>query len=54
MKLDFVGFLKIFAQSIGISTSSSSKTKEKVERRPTLFKQKEVHQQEQQKDNKAR
>lgn len=54
MKFDVVGFLKIFAQSIGISTSSSSKTKEEVELRPILLKPKEVLQQEQQKDNRAR
>jgi hypothetical protein len=53
LKFDVVGFLKILAQSIGISTSSSSKTKEEVERRPRLLKQKEVLQREQQKDNKA-
>jgi hypothetical protein len=54
VKFDFVGFLKIFAQSIGISTPSSSRTKEEVERRPRLLKQKDVPHQEQQKGNKAR
>ena len=53
MRFDVVGFLKIFAQSIGISTPPSSKTKEGVERRTTVFKQKEVLQEEQQKDDKA-
>ena len=54
MKFDVVGFLKIFAQSIGISTSSSTRTKADVERRSRLPKQKDARQQEQQKNNKAR
>jgi hypothetical protein len=53
MKIDIVGFLKIFAQSIGISTSSSSRTKEETQRRPESLKQKDVARQEQPKDNKA-
>ena len=53
MKLDVVGFLKIFAQSIGISTPPSPKTKEHVERHRTLLEQKgEVHE-EQRKDSDA-
>jgi hypothetical protein len=35
------------------ATSSSSRTKEEVERRSGLLRQKDVHQQEQQKDNNA-
>jgi hypothetical protein len=53
VRFDVVGFLKIFAQSIGISTPPSSKTKDGVERRFTVFKQKEVLREEKQKDDKA-
>jgi hypothetical protein len=53
VRFDVVGFLKIFAQSIGISTPPSSKTKERVERRSTVFKQEEVLQEEKQKNDKA-
>jgi hypothetical protein len=53
VRFDVVGFLKIFVQSIGISTPPSAKTKEGVERRTPVFKQKEVLREEEQKDDKT-
>jgi hypothetical protein len=53
VRFKVVGFLKIFAQAIGISTPPSSRRKEGVERRTTIFKQREVLQEEEGKDDEA-
>jgi hypothetical protein len=42
VKIGVVGFLKMVAQSVGISASSSPKAKEQVERPTKLIRGKEV------------
>lgn len=53
MKNQVVSFLKMVAQSFGISTPPSPKSKEQVERPATLFRQREVIVEDQRKDKDA-
>lgn len=53
MKSGIVGFLKLVAQLIGISTSSSQEATEKREKRFELFRQRDAAHVEQRNDNGA-